>query len=244
MNIKPNYWHRAFLTSILLNVLLCAVTLAKDTLPLAPSDEKNYAEVSALVAYFLEKQHFAQQEIDNSITKEWLDNYMADLDPNRMFFHSSDQEEFSKKFLNPITKAIDTKIETPFSFFGNKPAIVPSDDFAQIVIHPAFVIFERFKSRVGERVSWVSERLNEDFDFTQDEYYEFDRSEADWPTSETEALTLWNKRLKYEILQFQLSDFLNDTEDNSVSSDLDETAIEDLDPENFEVTSDTLDKVR
>lgn len=198
----------------------------------------NYAQVSALVAYFLENQHFSQHPIDRDVALEWLENYMMDLDPNRMIFLSSDYTDFRERFAGPIVQAVNNEIDVPsFSFFGNRAPIRASEAFASMAVEPAFIIYKRFTQRVNERIDWALDRLQKPFTFDTDEYYQIDRSEADWPATVEDANHLWEKRMKYEILQDQLSG-LGDSENDEDADDSDP-----ITAESFEVSTETREKI-
>jgi carboxyl-terminal processing protease len=203
--------------------------------PDAPTSIDDYAQITALVSYFLQNQHFSRHQIDEEVAREWIENYMMDLDPNRMVFLKSDYDEFTDTFSGPITKAINNEIEVPaFTFFGNRAPIQASKKFGPMAVEPAYTVYNRFKERVKNRVTWAHQRLKEPFKFDAEEYYSIDRSQAEWPASAREADQLWEKRLKSEILRDQLSDL---DEEELVSSNPTVT------PENFEVAEATLEKI-
>lgn len=220
--------------AVILSIHLLAGPLAAEEKS-APSSLNDYAQITALVTYFLQNQHFSRHEINDEVAQEWIENYMADLDPNRMIFLDSDHQEFNQNFIGPITKAVNHEIEVPsFTFFGNRAPIQASENFGSMAVEPAFTIYKRFEDRVKNRVEWAHARLKKPFDFNKDEYFSLDRSQADWPASAAEADLLWEKRLKSEILREQLSD-LDKKELASGSPP--------VTPDNFAVKPSTLEKI-
>ncbi|MCM8527516.1 MAG: carboxy terminal-processing peptidase, partial [Lentisphaeraceae bacterium] len=59
--------------------------------------------------------------------------------------------------------------------------------------------------RLESRVAFVKERLKKPFDFTKEETYLVDRSEAEWPKTTEELDDIWRQHLKNEIIRFELS---------------------------------------
>src|SRR5690606_8082433 len=60
--------------------------------------------------------------------------------------------------------------------------------------------------RVRERVAFSRKAAHEPMDFTVDEFYEFDRSEASWAQSNAELDEMWRKRVKNDYLRLKLTD--------------------------------------
>ena len=70
---------------------------------------------------------------------------------------------------------------------------------------PAFAIFQTYRERVRERCQWIAQRLKEPFDFTVDETFFADRKKAQYSQNIQELDELWNKRLKFELLNESLA---------------------------------------
>ncbi|MBC8009932.1 MAG: carboxy terminal-processing peptidase, partial [Burkholderiales bacterium] len=68
-------------------------------------------------------------------------------------------------------------------------------------LEPAFAIHARYEQRVRERIQWITTRLPGEFDFAADSTYELDRRELPAPADLAAADTLWESRLKFELLQ-------------------------------------------
>ncbi len=229
-----NQFLKSVFPVVLIAHLLVTPVLAEDKS--TPSDLDDYAQITALVTYFLQNQHFSRHQINEEVAREWIENYMIDLDPNRMIFLDSDFKELNKNYSGSITKAINEEIEVPsFTFFGNRAPIQASDKFGTMAVEPAFTIYKRFESRIKDRVEWAYDRIKNPFDFSADEYFSLDRSQADWPTTIKDANRLWEKRLKSEILREQLS---NPDESNQASGPPPAT------PDNFSVEPATLEKIK
>ena len=169
----------------LLGLLFAFQPLSAEALeeaPLLVPTPKMQTETRYLV-HSLEQLHYLNKTLSEIDAQEFLKNYMSDLDFNRLFFLRSDITGFQDRFANSITLYLRQQ--------GN--------------LYPAFEIFETYRDRVNNRIEWIEKRLEEDFDFTQDDTYTPDRHEEDWPETIAETDDLWTRRLKYELLNEMLS---------------------------------------
>jgi carboxyl-terminal processing protease len=129
------------------------------------------------LVYCLDQLHYCNIPFDNLVTSDLLNAYMSDLDLNRSFFLESDFDDFNKRFA-----ALKVYLKKQGS------------------LHPAFEIFETYKERVQARIKWVLSRLEDNFDFDSDDQFQPDRKDATWFTTVNQADALWEKRIKYELL--------------------------------------------
>lgn len=135
-----------------------------------------------IVSQLLQQYHFARQPIDEMKAHEWVDAYMKALDYNHMFFYESDLAKFQNKWSSQL------------------PGMTNHGDMTM-----AYAIFDVFRRRLDERVAWIEERLKKPFNFDADDYYDIDRSKTPWPKDKPEADNLWERRLKFDILQEKLA---------------------------------------
>jgi carboxyl-terminal processing protease len=70
---------------------------------------------------------------------------------------------------------------------------------------PAFVIFDRFMTRLRERMALIPRLLEEDYDFEKEDQFLAARHEAPWPANEREVEELWRSRVKFELLRDRLA---------------------------------------
>jgi carboxyl-terminal processing protease len=73
-------------------------------------------------------------------------------------------------------------------------------------MQPIFEIFKRYRARVIDNYGFALASLKEEPDFSVDEVYEFDRSEAEWPQDKAEMQEIWRKRTKNDMLNLILAD--------------------------------------
>lgn len=130
----------------------------------------------------LEKAHYRQMPISRVQGTDIIAAYLETLDRNRLFLTAEDVDEFNLRFGTTIIELLRR---------GN--------------LYPALLIFEHYRNRVNDRIEWIYGRLDEPFDFSTSESFEPDRSEQDWPKDIATADELWDRRLKYELLNEILS---------------------------------------
>ncbi len=140
-------------------------------------------EVRTLVQ-MLEYYHYNKDAVSSADYPQLVTDYMAELDPQRLFFTGQDEQALRKQF--------GPRIETDLSYLGN--------------IDTAFDIFRLYEQRVDGRANWIFDELKKDIDFTTKESYATDRSKGAWPASAAEADDLWRRRVKFELVQ----DLVND----------------------------------
>lgn len=140
------------------------------------------AEVTTMVE-LLEHFNFNHEAVDSKLrpdlSHDLIHDYMAELDPQRLFYLATDQEAFTQRYAPGLYYNLRTlgKLDAPFD------------------------IYVMFEKRVNQRVNWVFEELKRDSDLTTFETYSIDRSKAAWPATAIEADDLWHRRLKFELIQ-------------------------------------------
>ncbi len=167
--------------SISILALLISATwqLAIAGTALSPAPEHSYSAV--LVSKFITQFHYKENRLDDAQSRAILKEYIDALDPNRNIFTQKDIA-----LINRYSTSLDDAIRR--------------GDMA-----PAFLIYRKFNRRRIERAEYALARLEQPFDFTIDETYLFDRSDADWP-EDTEALDeIWRKRVKNDVLSLMLA---------------------------------------
>ena len=156
---------------------------------LASAREFNYTQAmkkeTQTVVFLLENYHYSQKFIDDSQAAELLHDFMEDLDYNHVFFLQGDSDELVAEHAGRLERNLRR---------GD--------------IEAAFSVYERYEQRVMERIEWVKNRLDGEFDFTSEAEYVVDREEFPWFKNQQEAEDLWENRLKYELL----FDLLNEEE--------------------------------
>src|SRR5947209_7383923 len=63
--------------------------------PAPQADEQLRAQITArVVALLLERNHMAKPQINDEIAKQWCQNFVKDLDPQKLYFLKGDVDGF------------------------------------------------------------------------------------------------------------------------------------------------------
>lgn len=139
--------------------------------------EPDYRKVSSSVGDLLEKAHFSKRHLDDSVSKQFLKNYLERLDYNHLFFTQKDVDNFTAKF-----------------------ALRLDDDISAGDTKPGTEIYELFKKRVEDRVVKVKELLKDKFEFSGSRSVELRRDKSPWPKDTGDADRIWRDRIEGEML--------------------------------------------
>lgn len=146
---------------------------------------RDQVESSLHVARNLSLSHYRKQPINKQLSEKIYEHYLSALDPSRLYFLQSDIDEFEIYRFK-----LDSAIKT-----GQ--------------LSPAFKIFNRYQSRVIERLERQIKFLDKKIsllNFTKDEFIPTDRSESPWAKSIEELDNVWRLRIKSTVLSMKLSD--------------------------------------
>lgn len=133
--------------------------------------------LSQTVLSELHGYHYEPQDIDNEFSKKLFKLYLKRLDNSKRFFLQSDIDSL-------------------------KPYLTELDDQAQKGEYQFFNTTNRlFAKRVENVSAWYKEILSKPFDFTKDEYFEYDEDKAEFLKSEADLKEFWRLSLKNEVLE-------------------------------------------
>jgi carboxyl-terminal processing protease len=109
--------------------------------------EERHESIGELVTQFIQKSHYNQVPVDDELSSRVLDTYITSLDRNRMYFLASDIEAFEKnrEILDDVVKS--------------KP------------LDPVFEMYEVYRTRVRERLTFALTQLESEPDYLRDEEY-------------------------------------------------------------------------
>jgi carboxyl-terminal processing protease len=144
--------------------------------------EQRHENIGETVTHFIQRSHYNHTTVDDELSSRVLDRYIESLDGNRMYLLESDVE-----FFNKYRYKLDDFVKTE-----------PLD--------AVYEMFEVYRTRVRERHEFALEVLETEPDFTHDEEFQFDRSEAPWATTSSELDEIWRKRVKNDALRHILND--------------------------------------
>lgn len=173
---------KKMITLFVAGLLFLSPLQAKETAPVNLSAGPYEPEIASLVTTYLAYYHYGKRRLDDDISKRLFDAYLESLDPNRVFFLASDIADFKKH----ETQLDDALLQNPVN------------------LDIPFLIFNRYKQRLNERVDVSLALLKRDFDFSKNDHIQYDRSETPWAKTTAELDELWRKRIKEDILRFKL----------------------------------------
>lgn len=162
-------------------VALLARSGATGAVALAPTPEQ--ATTSRLVYGLLSDSRYAYRPrpADATMSEDIFRRYLEALDGNKQFFTAADVERFA-----PYRARMADAVRE-----GD-----PS---------PAFAIFAVYRERVEQRVAYARGLLAQEFDFTGNERWEYDRKDAPWAPDEAALDDLWRKLVMNDWLRLKLA---------------------------------------
>lgn len=135
------------------------------------------------VVMCMENGHYSKMSLAELDMREFVREYMQNIDIFKMFFTTADVQHFQ-------------------DFFAQSADIM----LHQGTLLPAFSIYDKFVSRAESRLAWIKNRIKQPFDLDQkNAAFRYDRSKENWPVSDAEADVLWDKRLTLDIIGEMLS---------------------------------------
>src|SRR5579862_308164 len=158
---------------------LAFVLLSTGSVPAA--NDPDPGPIVASVGRLLETAHYSRQNIDPELAARFLDNYLDQLDYNRLFFTQKDVDAIRAKY---------------------RPSL--SDDILLGNVNPATEIWDMYIKRVESRIAKVKTLLKGKFAFTEERTIERDRTKSPWPKDDGQADQLWHDRIEGEVLQEKL----------------------------------------
>ncbi|MBC7980204.1 MAG: carboxy terminal-processing peptidase [Armatimonadetes bacterium] len=144
----------------------------------ACAQQADFNEVGRQMAIMLQNSHFARLPYNAELSRKFFDDYLKDLDFQKLYFTQADVDGFNAKYGERLHTLL---------LQGNS-------------IDAANEIYAVFKLRVEARVKQTEEILKGDLDFTGSEAVMMSRKEAAWPKNETEAKQTWALQIKEAVL--------------------------------------------
>lgn len=173
-----------FITALLsFFVLICSKTEARffsdSTSLLMPQDY--FREEEQLVNTVLTRYHFKKFSLNDSLSSVIFDRYIKSLDYSKLYFLQTDISNFESFRYKVDDYLID----------GN--------------LKMAYDIYNTYLDRVNERIDYVSEVLQNEFDYSIDEYFEVRQDSSEWASNVSALNDIWRKRIKYDALNLKLA---------------------------------------
>ena len=160
---------------------LLARTDGKDQVAVAPTADQ--ATISKMVYGVLSDSRLAYRPrpADDALSEDIFRRHLEALDPNKQFFTAADIARFE-----PYRHQL-----------GN--AVRQGDPSA------AFAMFAVYRERVDQRVAHARKLLKQDFDFTGNERWEYDRKDKPWAPDAAALDDVWPKSVMNDWLRLKLA---------------------------------------
>ena len=176
--------HHHLLAGILCGLLAVSAVASDQSVvadePLEP--DSRHESVGELITQFIQKSHYLHISVDDELSSRVLDRYIESLDSNRMYLLASDIADF-EQYRYQLDDVVKSR---------------PLD--------PVYEMFKVYRTRARERLNFALRQLETEPDFTIDEHFQFDRSEAPWIESTAELDEIWRKRVKNDVLRLVLAE--------------------------------------
>ncbi len=153
----------------------------------AADSATDFAAVARAIIESIPSAHLLRSPWDESRSALVWTNYLSALDFERLYFRQEDLDEFE-----PLRLSLPEALGEGDLTFADSA-------------------FERFQTRVGERVQFVESLLQEPLNFEVEEAYRWRRRDAPWPADRDEQDELWRRRVKNEVLGRMINRELSDS---------------------------------
>lgn len=137
--------------------------------------------VSRYIAQMITTQNYKKVELNDSLSVVIYNKYLKLLDENHNYLLASDVKGFEQ---------FKTKLD---------------DDMKSGDLNDIFYIFNVYQKRYLERVKFSLSQVDDNFDFTKNEVFTFDREDMPYAANPAEMDDLWTKRVKYDLLNLKLA---------------------------------------
>ncbi|WP_371189229.1 carboxy terminal-processing peptidase [Thalassotalea maritima] len=152
----------------------------KDELPTL-TQEVQHKKASQRISATFARQHYKKFYFDDTLSSDVFDYYIKQLDYSRNVFLQSDIDAF-ERYRNSFDDMVTSGKLTP-----------------------AYDIYNVNVKRRFERYQYALSLLENEFDFSIKEEYQFDREDMPYASNITELDEIWRKRVKYDALNLKLA---------------------------------------
>ena len=159
--------------------------------------ESYFSQIAVRFARRFPEEHLRQLPLDDAVSARAWQNYLEALDPERVYFTTSDIVKFATDKFN-----LDDQLDKGDLTF-------------------AYSVFDVFKQRVKDRAAYVGKLLDAGFDLDKNETYKWRRKNSPWPKDTAEWNELWRQRVKNDYVRRIVAKELGDkkTEKNRKAPD-------------------------
>ncbi|HMP77755.1 MAG TPA: carboxy terminal-processing peptidase [Kiritimatiellia bacterium] len=159
---------------------------------LAPTP--HHGRAAKLLALNMPLRHLNREPLSQQVSSNAFSIFMEQLDFDRVYFLQPDIDEFTA-----ASGDLDKQLQLGDLSF-------------------AFRVYNRYKTRVANRVAYVHELLDQGFDLDVEETYAWKRKQQTWVADEEAWNDLWRRRIKNEFVAHTVSRQLGNTETPELES--------------------------
>jgi len=146
---------------------------------LQPDNRQNI--VCKEVAELISKYNYKKVDLNDSLSVIIYNRYLKKIDENHNYLLASDIADFDKY------------------------KTVLDDDLKSGNLNDVFYIFNVFQKRYLDRIRFSIAHIDDNFDYTKDETFTYDREDMPWVASQAAMDSLWIKRVKYDLLNLKVA---------------------------------------
>lgn len=176
----------AIVTLVSLSVGLLVTVVSVNAGPAEPTARDR--TVAIAVTAFLNKDHLSRRDLDDEISKRFIDTFLETLDPRKLYFLQSDIDHFQQ-----WNESLDDQIKSGDVGFAHD-------------------VYKVYLQRIEERTKLINELLDLEHDFTADESISTNYDDVSYPKDEAEARERWRKQIKWDLLIQKAANKADDTE--------------------------------
>ena len=175
---------KVYLVLVLGATLACSAKPAKvikvDGVKNIQPDEQQ-SIVCKTIATLISKYNYKKVELNDSISVVIYNRYLKTMDESHNYFLASDIQDFDKY------------------------KTVLDDDAKVGNLNDAFYIFNVYQKRYIERMTYSISQLDNNFDYSKNDNFTYDRDNLPYVSSVAEMNKLWTERVKYDMLNLKLA---------------------------------------
>ncbi|HDL5668616.1 TPA: carboxy terminal-processing peptidase [Mannheimia haemolytica] len=155
----------------------------KESAIVMPKPNEQHSLSTKRVTARLTQSHYHKFQLNDEFAGKVFNRYVDWLDPSHNTFLQADIDEMRSKYATTL-----------------------DDDLYAGKLDAAFVMYELMSKRRYERYSYALSLLDKEPDLKGNDEIEIDREKAAFPKSVEEANTLWEQRVKNDIINLYLKD--------------------------------------
>ena len=133
------------------------------------------------VAELISKYNYKKVDLNDSLSVVIYNSYIKKIDENHSYLLASDIADFDK-------------YKSGFT-----------DDMKAGNLNNIFYIFNVFQKRYLDRIRFSLAHIDDNFDYSTDEKFVYDREDLPWMTTQAEMDDNWTKRVKYDLLNLKVA---------------------------------------